>query len=158
MDNKSIEEKSMYQYNKQLDEQLDYQNDITSYINRKHENSTKKEYNPKIVNLTKNGLLVIDNNEYELKDFFIVFDSNLNNFTIKCINSKFPSEDIEYNHAVRFIDTTAFIKLIKESNIIDNKIIIDSINTLNNIVKEWDGYLHSETVETDSILNKKIIK
>ena len=158
IDQKTLEEKSMYHYNKALDEQNEYQNSVTEYTNRKYQNSIKKQYNPKIVNLTKNGLLVINNIEYELKDFFIVFDNNLNNFHIKCINSKFNNEEIEYNRAVRFIDTTAFIKLINNSKVIDNRILIDNLDILNNIISTWDGFLHSETIETDAVINKKLIK
>lgn len=144
-------------FNKELIEQEDYQDNITSYINRKYENSIKKEYNPKIVSLYNNGMMAINNNEYSLKDFFIVFSDKLD-FHIKCINKNYPNEEIEYNHSTKFIDTTAFINLINISNIVDNKIIVNDINILNDIVSIWDGYLHSETVETDSIINKRIVE
>lgn len=157
-DDKEIEEKSLYHYNKQLAEQNDYQNSVTEYTNRKYEYSIKKQYNPKIVELYHNGLLVIDNIEYKLKDFFIIFDDNLNNFHLKCINPKFKTEEISYNKAVRFIDTTAFIELVNNSNIIENRIIINNINLLNDIVSKWNGYLHSETIETDAVINKRLIK
>lgn len=149
---------SKYHQAKDEQEQDIFQNDITEYVNRKLEKSVKKIYNPKIVDLYKSGYIVIDKTDYKLKDFFIVFDDNKNNFHIKCINPNFKTEEIEYNKAVRFIDTTAFTKLIKESNFSNNKIIIDNIETLNNIVNKWDGYLHSEVVETDAIINKKMIK
>ncbi len=153
----SLEERSNILYEQRMAEQNDYQSNITEYINRKHENNLKKEYNPKIIELYKNGLLVIDNIDYKLKDFFIVYDSEKNNFTIKCINPNYHNIEIDYNCAIRFIDSTAFINLIKSCTVIDNKVIVD-INTLNNIVSNWDGYLHSETLETDSVINKKIIK
>ena len=40
----------------------------------------------------------------------------------------------------------------------DNRLIINNMETLNNIVSKWDGYLHSETKETDAIINKKMIR
>ena len=156
-DDALFKEKSEYHYNKQLAEQNEYQDSVTSYINQRHENRIKKEYNPKITKLYKDGLLVLNNEEYQLKDFFIVFSSILNNFHLKCVDQKFKNEDIKYNRAVRFIDTTAFINLINNSNVRDNRIILDNIDQLNEIINNWDGYLHSETLETDSILNKKMI-
>ncbi len=157
-DDKLLQEKSKFHYDKQFAEQNEYQNNLTSYINQKHENNIKKDYNPKIVNLYKDGILVINKEEYKLKDFFIVFSSILNNFHLKCIDKKFNSEDINYNRAVRFIDTTAFINLINSSDIKDNRIVLDNIDSLNDIVNKWDGYLHGEVLETDSIKNKKMIE
>lgn len=145
------------QLNKSIEEKEEYQDSLTSYINKKYENGIKKEYNPKIVNLYNNGIIVINNSEYLLKDFFIIFNDNLD-FHIKCINKNYPNEEIEYNHSTKFIDTTAFINLINISNIVNNKIIVNDINILNDIVSKWDGYLHSETVETDSITNKKVVE
>ena len=131
--------------NKELEEKEEYQDNITSYINRKYENSIKKEYNPKIVNLYSDGIIIINNQEYLLKDFFIVF-------------SDYPNDNYDYNHSIKFIDTTAFINLINSSNVINNKIIVNDINLLNNIVSTWDGYLHSVVIETDSIINKKVVE
>ena len=145
-------------YNKIVNEKNDYQNDITTYINKKLENNAKKEYNPKIIDLYHDGLLVINNEEYRLKDFFIIFDDKLNNFHLKCINPKFKTEEITYNKANRFIDTTSFINLIVNNKTINNKIILDNINSLNTVVNNWDGNLHSEVVETDSIINKKVVE
>ncbi len=143
--------------NKEKQEEDTYQNDVLRYINQKHENNIRKQYNPKIVNLYQNGTLVIDKNDYKLKDFFIVFNDKENNFHIKCINPNYKNEDIEYNKAIRFIDTTAFIKLIQDNNVVDNKIVIDNETTLNSIISNWDGYIHSEVLETDSVINKKMV-
>ena len=141
-----------------MQEKMDYQDLKTSYINRKYEYSIKKQYNPLIVNLCNNGLLSINNDEYYLKDFYIVFNDTKNDFHLKCKDNKFNKEEYDYNKAVKFIDTTAFIKLINDSNITNNKIIINDTSILNNIISNWDGYLHSETKETDAIINKKMIK
>ena len=143
--------------NQEQQEEDTYQNDLLRYINQKHENNIRKQYNPKIVKLYQNGSLVIDKNDYKLKDFFIVFDDKKNDFHIKCINPNYKNEDIEYNKAIRFIDTTAFIKLIQDNNVIDNKIVIDNTSTLNSIITNWDGYIHSEVLETDSVINKKMV-
>ena len=143
--------------NKTLEEKEDYQDKVTTYINRKYENSLRKEYNPKIINLYNNGIIVINGSEYLVKDFFIVF-SDKNDFHIKCTNKDYPNVEFDYNHSIKFIDTTAFINLINNSKIIDNKIIVDDINTLNDIVNKWDGYLHSEVIETDSVINKKVVE
>ena len=142
----------------QLDENNEYQSNITSYLKNKYENSIKKQYNPIIEELYYNGILSLNNNEYLLKDFFIVYNSELNNFHLKCINSSFEDEEIEYNKAVKFIDTTAFINLINQGNVVNNKLIINSLDTLNNVIKNWDGFLHSEVVDTDSIIDKKMIR
>ena len=156
--NSFIEMMSNYHSKTLTNEKNDYQNEVTSYINRKHEMNVKKQYNPKIVELYKNGCLVINNNEYLLKDFFIVFDDKLNNFNIKCINSKYNNKEINYNKAVRYIDTTAFINLIKDNKTSNNKLIIDNQDILDDNVSKWDGYIHSEVLETDAISNKLIIR
>lgn len=158
VDSKTLEEKSTYHYNKQMNEQNDYQSKVTDYINKKYENSIKKQYNPTVVNLYHDGILIINNEEYKLKDFFIVFDDRLNNFHLKCINPKFKTEEINYNRAVRFIDTTSFIKLITNNKTINNKIILNGIDSLNNVINNWDGNIHSEVLETDSIINKKVVE
>jgi hypothetical protein len=143
--------------NQEMQDKLDYQDSITTYLNKKKELNIKKQYNPIINELYHNGIIVIDSIEYKLKDFFIVFDDNLNNFHIKCLDSKYKNEEIEYNRAVRFIDTTAFINLTKSYKVKDKR-IIDDDHKLEEVIKEWDGYLHSETLETDAIMNKKMIR
>ena len=120
-------------------------------------NKIEERINKEKVNLYQNGTLVIDKNDYKLKDFFILFNDKENNFHIKCINPNYKNEDIEYNKAIRFIDTTAFIKLIQDNNVVDNKIVIDNETTLNSIISNWDGYIHSEVLETDSVINKKMV-
>ncbi len=141
-----------------LNEKNDYQNNIVIYLNQKHENSVKKQYNPLIVNLYHDGKLVINTIEYNLKDFFIVFDSNKNDFNVMCINPKYENSVSNYNKAVRFIDTTSFINFIKNNTVANNKIIIDNNDKLIDTIKKWDGYIHSEVLETDSIINKKMTK
>ena len=57
---------SNYHDDVMMKEQMDFQDKKTTYINKKYENSIKKQYNPKIVNLYQNGILNINNDEYEL--------------------------------------------------------------------------------------------
>lgn len=142
--------------NEAINEKNDYQNNLVIYLNKKHENSIKKQYNPLIVNLYHDGKLLINNDEYKLKDFFIIFDSQKNDFNIKCIDTKFNNHQTNYNKAVRFIDTTSFINLIKNNTVTNNKIILDDVNKLTDAVNKWDGYIHSEVLETDAIINKKM--
>ena len=154
--NKAIEVNNNFT-NKYLEEQMDYQDRVTNYINRKHELNIKKDYNPKIVNLYKNGLLIINKIEYKLEDFFIIYKNH--DYSIKCIDERFKIKPIDYDKAVKFIDTTAFINLINNEKTIvnENRIIIDNQDILIDIINNWDGYLHSETKETDAINNKKMI-
>jgi len=150
---------SNYFNNKSLQDKMEYQDNITSYINRKYEYGIKKQYNPIIVNLCEDGKIVINNDEYNLKDFFIVYNDHENIFHLKCIDEKYNSDRYQYNKAVKFIDTTAFINLINSGKpISNNKIILKDKNELENIINKWDGYLHSETKETEAVINKKMIK
>lgn len=151
---------NIHNESKAMIDQLDYQDRITSYINRKFECDVRKEYNPKIVDLYENGSIIINKKEYPLRDFFIVFMEDKNDFHIKCINEEYDNTKHEYDKAVKFIDSTAFINLINNENtrISNNKLIIDNKDILNNIVKDWNGYLHSETKETDAIKSKKMIR
>ena len=151
---------SSYHESKLMQEQMDYQEKITTYHNKKHENNIKKLYNPKIVNLYDNGLLLINNDEHDLKNIYIVFDDKKNDFHIKDAKHAFNNDGYDYNKAVKFIDTTAFISLINSSDatINNNRIIINNIDVINNIINNWDGYLHRETKETDAIINNKMIR
>ena len=146
-----------YHNSKKIDDEMNYQDNITSYNKRKYENNLKKNYNPKIVNLYENGSLIINNKEYLIKEFYIVYDEK--KYHLMCTNPSYENKEYEYKKAVKFKDTTAFINLINSDKIIlrDNRIIINDINVLDTIVSKWDGYLHSETKETDAIINKKMI-
>ena len=144
-----------YIENKHMEEQMDYEEKKTSYINRKNELNIKKQYNPIIVDLYNNGILVIDNDEILLKDLFIVYkeDKKFNLLNIK------ENNNLEYNYAIRFIDTTAFINLINldDSIVKDNKIIINSKDILEKLITNWDGYIHDKVKETDAIMKKNIV-
>lgn len=149
-----------YYNTRKMQEENDYQDQITSYNKRKYENSIKKLYNPRIVNIYDNGSLIINNKEYSINEFYIVFDDNKNIFHLLCNNPKYENDEFKYNKAVKFKDTTAFINLVNNDKIliIDNKIIINDNNILNDVISKWDGYIHNETKETDAIIDKKIIK
>ena len=146
-----------YFNNKSLQDKMEYQDNITSYINRKYEYSIKKQYNPVIVNLCNDGKIVINKEEYNLKDFFIVYNDNENIFHIKCIDEKYNNSEYKYNKAVKLMDTTAFINLVNNQTISNNKIILNDKKELEDVINKWDGYLHDATKETDAIINKKMI-
>ena len=138
---------------------MDYQDFLTTYINKKHEYSVKKQYNPKIVNLYRNGILVFNRQEYPLNELYIVFNDEINNFHLKSKYEELNKDNGDYNKAIKFIDSTAFITLINNNDIIikNNKLIINDIELLHKVVSNWDGYLHSEIEDTDAISNKRMI-
>ncbi len=144
-----------YIENKNMEEQLDYEAKKTTYINRKSEFGIKKQYNQKIVDLYQSGRIIIDKKEYLLKDLFIVYK---NSKEYNLLNIK-VQHDYEYTHAVKFIDTTAFINLINSSEVIVNdNTVYTNTDTLNNLVKNWDGYLHDQVNVTDAISDKKVVR
>ena len=140
-----------YKEEKNSEEKMDYESKKIQYLKRLNECNTKNQYNKIIVNLYQSGKLSIDNEIYSLKDLFIVYDDD-KKYQLLNINKK---NDLNYNHAVKFIDTTAFIKLINDSDIINNTIIVKN-DKLNSYISNWDGYLHNQVKETDAIINKKI--
>ena len=149
---------SLFHSEEDLKIQNVYQEQITSFINNIDINNDNKEYNPTIVNLYKNGKLIIGSEEYKLKDFYIIFNDKLNNFNLQCIDKRLNTKNKYYNKAIKFIDTTSFINLVNASEIKDNKIIISDINKLNEVIIKWEGYIHNEVSETDAIVDKKVIK
>ena len=154
LDNKSINEHNNFEYKK------------INYLKRKKELSLKKQYNNLIVNLYQNGKILINNEECNLKDLYILYQNGSNKYYltyskstytdfIRKSNSIFP-----YDTAIKFIDSTAFIILINDPsiNINENTIMIDNNNTLLNILNNWDELLHNKIWFTESINNKKILK
>ncbi len=146
-----------YYESKYMDEHIDYDVNIKSYINKKWENNIKKEYNNNFINLYHHGSIFINKTKFSLKDFYIVFKDDKNAFHLICTNSQYHNIKCEYNKAVKLIDTTAFIKIIENNEIKDNTIIIHDINELERIVMNWDGFIHNMTSETDAIKNKMMI-
>ena len=137
-----------------------------AYLNKKNENTIKKKYNQLIVDLYQKGHIIINKEDCELKDLYILYQEGNNNYYLTY--SKSPYNDfirkttdiITYDKAVKFIDSTAFILLINDPNInIDNNtIIVENNDILLNILSNWDGLLHNKIWFTDSISNKKILK
>ena len=144
-----------YYEDKKTQDHLDLDNNIKLYLDRRFEFSEKKQYNTLICNLYKNGKLKIDNEEYNLKDFYVVYNSN-NDFHLLCTDKRYKNDVIKYNKSVKFIDTTAFIELINKSDVEDTTIITDN-NILKEIVSNWNGLLHDKVSDTDAIINKKMI-
>lgn len=153
LDNKSISEHNDYEYRKLL------------YLKNKNELSLKKQYNNLIVNLYQNGKIVIDNKEYELKYFYILYEEGSNKYYLTYSKSEYTDflrkskNPFPYNKAIKFIDSTIFILLINDPsvNINNNTIIVDN-NTLLSLLNNWDGLLHNKIWFTESINNKKILK
>lgn len=145
-----------YYEDKKMQDHLDLDTKRKLYLDRKFEYSEKKQYNKTICDLYCNGKIYIDDKEYDLKDFFIVYKDN-NNFHLLCTNNNYQNEKIEYNKSVKLIDTTAFIELINKSNIENNKIIVNNIDELNKIINNWDGLLHDKVSQTDAIIKKNMI-
>lgn len=145
-----------YYEDKKMQDHLDLDSKMKLYFDRQFEYSEKKQYDKTICNLYQNGKIVINDSEYNLKDFYIVYQGN-KNFHLLCTNDKYQNEKIEYNKSVKLIDTTAFIELIKKNQIKDNKIIVNNIDEIDSIIKSWDGILHDKVSQTDAMLKKNMI-
>ena len=146
-----------YYEEKNMQEHIDFDNKVTNYINNCFQKSIKKQYNNIIINLYKNGNIKLDDREYKLKDFYIVYKENNKDFNIICTNYNYKNDNVDYDRSVKLIDTTAFIELIKISNIKNNTIILKDSNDLLNTIHKWDGYLHDKVWETDAIFKKDMI-
>ena len=147
-----------YYEDKKMEEHLDFDERVKSYIDKNFLYGVKKQYNNAFTNLYHNGKIIINNQEFQLKNFYIVYKENQNNFHLLCTDPKYQNKNIEYNHAVKLIDTTAFIALIKNNNINNNTIIIDNNLELDSIIHNWNGLLHDQVSETDAINNKEMIR
>lgn len=153
-----------YLNTKSMDEHIDYEYRKMLYLNNRNENYIKKQYNELIVNLYQKGHIIINNEDCDLKNFYILYNEGDNNYTLTYSKSPYmdylrKTNEISYNKAIKFIDSTAFISLINNPsvNIIDNIITVDN-NVLLEILNNWDGLLHNKIWFTDSIRNKKILK
>ncbi len=145
-----------YYDDKNMQEHVDFDERTKSYIERIFTLNIKKQYDNTITNLYHNGKIQINNNEYSVKSFYVVFKKGSKDFHLMITDKNYQNEELSYDKAIKYIDTTAFIKLIKTSSIKDNTIIIEDINNLLDNIKNWDGLLHSETSETEAISNKDV--
>ena len=145
-----------YHEDKNMQEHLDFDKKVTNYVDKSFEYNIKKQYNNTFSKLYYSGKIIIDNESYELKDFYIVYMKNEPCFHLMCTNPKYSNEKTKYNQAVKLIDTTAFISIIKNGEIKENTIIINK-NDLLNIVNIWNGMLHDKVSITDAINNKKMV-
>ena len=140
---------------------------------KKMEDYTKKMYQDKntydnnITNLFNNGLLVYNNKKIEIKGLFLVYGNKDNEFKAYLVDTKQGffdlltggNIDFERHGAVRFRDTTAFINLLnnKAIQIVGNSLIILDTIKIQEILDNWDGYIHSEVKETNNAFNKQIV-
>ena len=153
-----------YLDSKSMDEHIDYEYRKILYLNSKNENYAKKQYNELVVNLYQNGHIIINNEDCDIKGFYILYNEEENNYFLTYSKSPYmdylrKNNEVSYNKAVKFIDSTAFISLINNPsvNIKDNIITVEN-NDLLEILNNWDGLLHNKIWFTDSIRNKKILK
>ena len=142
-----------YHENNNLQSHNDFENNIKLYKNNCHKLSIQRQYDNNVSNLYHNGIIVINNEKHDIKNYYIVYKKNEKNYYLIDINSN-KDNNIKYDTAVKLIDTTAFISLINKSDIQQNMIIIDSFEILENIVNNWDGKFHNKVYETDAITNK----
>ena len=138
---------------KEIQEHNDFDNNKILYLNNKRYLCYKKEYNQKIISLYNNGILNINNLKTNLKDYYIIYNTNDKIYHLINVNND-SIKDISYNKAVKFIDTTAFTELIKTSNMntLDNTITID-YEALMKIISNWNGKLHNKIWYTEAINN-----
>ena len=155
-----------YLDSKSMDDHNEFEKNKIDYINDKNENKIKKRYNSLIVDLYKKGSIIINSNQYELKHLYILFTDGKDNYHLTDSKSIYTDvilqseEKIEYNNAIKFIDSTAFITLINDPlvDIIDNIIMIKDNNVLLNNINNWDGLIHNKIWFTDSIKKKKVLR
>ena len=145
-----------YYISRNMHHHLDFDQKLKLYKDNVFLLNEKKQYNTIIVNLYHNGKLLINNTLYDVNDFYIVYNQNSKDYHVLCTNSNYSNEDINYNTAVKLIDTTVFIELIKNNEIKENTIIIKN-NKLLETINNWDGLLHNEVCETDAIINKDML-
>lgn len=144
-----------YYEDKKAQDHFDLDERIKLYLDKSFEFKEKKQYNTVVYNLYSNGKIKLNDQEYNLKDFYIVY-KNKNDFHLLCTDDKYPKKDISYNKSVKFIDTTAFIKLIDKCEIKENIVLADE-ELLKDVVSNWDGFLHDKVSNTDAIVNKDMI-
>ena len=129
----------------------------------------KNEYDEQITNLYHEGILKFSNKEINIKSLFLVYGKKDAVFKGYLVDTKqgffdvLTGEDIVFDRigAVRFCDTTCFINLINNDNIVqimDNNIIVLDINGFQKILDSWDGYIHEEVKETKNSFTKQIYK
>lgn len=155
-----------YLDSKSMDEHNDFEARKIAYLHRKKEYYVKKQYNELIVNLYQNGHIIIDNEDCDLKGFYILYMDGSDKYYLTYSKSPFndfirKSNDVfPYDKAIKFIDSTAFIQLINDPNvnITDNIITIENNDILLDLLNNWDGLLHNKIWFTDGISNKKILK
>ena len=76
-----------YYESKNMEYHLDYDNRVKLYKDNNFLLKMKKQYNANIVNLYHNGKLSIDNNIYNINDFYIVYNRNDKDYHLLCTDS-----------------------------------------------------------------------
>ena len=149
-----------------MNEHNDFEYRKIIYLHNMNENSLKKQYNTLIVNLYQNGKIIINKEECDLKNLYILYQKSDKNYFLTYSKSQYTDfirksfKTFPYDTAIKFIDSTIFIQLINDPsiNIKNNTIIVDNSKLLLNLIDNWDGLLHNKIWFTESINNKKILK
>ena len=113
-------------------------------------NAIPAEYDQRFRNIFFNAEVVIENEKYDITEFFMVELEdgsthliNINNPTIDIVTKEEISDD--YDLIDDFRNTTTFWNLYKAGKIKNNEIIIDS--SLKEYTGAWDRESHEEILE-----------
>ena len=99
-----------YYEDKKAQDHLDLDERIKLYLDKSFEYREKKQYNTVVYNLYHNGKIKINDQEYNLKDFYIVYKKD--DFHLLCTDERYPKEDISYN---KVVFSVLFIKFLNIS-------------------------------------------
>ena len=78
-----------YSNSQNIDEHNDYETRKLNYIKNKHENMVKKQYNKIIVNLYQDGHIIINNEDVDLKDLYILYLDNSHKYYLTSTKSSY---------------------------------------------------------------------
>ena len=139
------------------------------YLSRLNDYILERQYDQDIVNLYRNGKIMINNKILPLNSFYICYNTDSVNYDFHLMSTKDDCKDIilgsrekyYFNDLVRFMDTTAFINYIKDNRTsIDKKnniIVVNNNDLLLSYIQNWNGMIHNQVADTDAILEKVII-
>lgn len=109
----------------------------------------KEEFDEKLMDIIDNGVLIYDNQEYEVKTLQLKQQENGNSYLTCYYNPTrdiLSGEDIGYNweNLSQFGNSTIFYQMYDEGIITSKEIKVEK-NTLQKYINEWDGKEHNKT-------------
>ena len=129
-----------------------------------------KKYDAKIIKYHDKGKIIIDDKEYNVRDFYLYYKYVNNKLESHLLCVKEPYTDIllqsneEYNckESIQFRQTTAFINLLDSDAVLLNygknlTTIIDKDKAIE-IINAWDGMIHDKVPLTDAIEEKNLLR